>query len=154
MPSRTPTLLRAALAGAASGSRSQAVLAACVLTPPGSTRLDRWLHRPSLRRSVLYGAAGELVGDKLPITPSRTDPPGLGARLALGAVTAGLIGTRRGERAALPALVGLLAAAGTTFAGPPARAAAAARLGSDLPGALAEDVLALGLAAAATRSGR
>ncbi|HEV7204761.1 MAG TPA: hypothetical protein VGN18_09120 [Jatrophihabitans sp.] len=154
MPPRTSTLLRAALAGAASGSRSQAVLAACVLTRPGSTRLDRWLHRPSVRRSVLYGAAGELVGDKLPVAPSRTEPPGLGARLALGAATAGLLATRRGERPALPAVVGLLAAAGTTFAGPPARAAAAARFGSDLPGALTEDVLAVGLAAAATRTGR
>lgn len=152
MPSRTSTLVRAALAGAASGSRSQAVLAACALTPPGPTRVDRWLHKS--RRGVLLGAAGELVGDKLPVTPPRTDPPGLGARLALGAGTAGLIATRRGQSAVLPAVIGLLAAAATTFAGPPARAAAAERFGSDLPGALAEDAFALGLAAAVTRPGR
>lgn len=144
-------LLRAALAGAATGSRSMSALAACTLTgPPSSARLDRALHRPAARL-VVVAAAGELVGDKLPKVPARTSPGPLVGRLVLGATTAAVLAGRRREPAVVAGLVGLAAAAATSFGGVPARAALARRLGGDRPGAVLEDVLALGLAGAATR---
>jgi uncharacterized membrane protein len=48
-------------------------------------------------------------------------------------------------------MVGALSAAAWTFAGPQYRAVVAQRAGTDLPGALAEDVGALALARLATR---
>ena len=68
-------LVSAALAGAATGLRATVGLGALVETAaPG---LPRPLTLPPARVVVGLGVAGELVGDKLPNTPSRLEPPGL-----------------------------------------------------------------------------
>lgn len=138
------TLLRAALAGFATGCRSQSALAAYELT---ST------HSRPRRLAAALGAAGELVGDKLPMTPSRLSPVGLGARLLLGAVTGASLAGRGGTARVPAALIGSGAAAATSFLGVRARAMLAERFGSDLPGAFAEDGVALALAGLAVRRG-
>lgn len=142
-PPRASTLLRAAALGAASGSRSTAGAAAVAFT---SSRTDRG---PAGRiggrgAGVLAGllATGEAVADKLPSTPSRTAPPGLLPRAALGAGSAAAVARRDGDDATLAGVVGLGAALGASVLGVRARAEAARRFGSDLPGAVAEDALA------------
>jgi uncharacterized membrane protein len=133
------------LLGAASGLRSQLGLATLVARPDPT--LPAMLRQPWTRRVMVAAAAGELVGDKLPATPSRLSPPGIAARLALGALAAGLFARTR-QAPWLPA-----AAIGASSS------AVAAKLGHDLRARLAEhapdpavavveDVLALGLATA------
>jgi uncharacterized membrane protein len=131
--------------GAASGLRSQLGVAAVVTRSDPS--LPSTFRHPWMRRLVLTAAAGEIVVDKLPGTPSRLAARGIVPRLALGALAAGL--SARTRRASwLPA-----AAVGASSA------AVAARLGHDvrarlarqapaLAVALAEDAVALAVAAA------
>lgn len=144
LPSTSPaTLLRAAALGAATGSRSTAGIAAVALT---SSRNDRGVvasrlgSRTGTAVTALL-AAGELVADKLPATPSRLSPPAVLPRAVLGAASAAAMAARDGHDAALPALVGLAGAAGASVVGMRLRATAARRFGSDLPGALVEDAL-------------
>lgn len=156
-------VVRAALAGAATGSRSMTGLAALTLTTPGGAtgQPDRLLARTWVKALVSAGAAGELVADKLPRTPSRLAPPSLGARFVAGAV-AGFIIARRAtpaDEADLPspaatvtaAAVSAGAALATTWLGARWRRAAAGWFGTDYVGAGLEDAGALALAWAATR---
>src|SRR6478609_979484 len=80
--------LRSVALGAATGLRSQLGLAA-VVARPGPT-LPPMFRKPLIRRVAVVAAAGELVIDKLPTTPSRLSPQGIVPRLALGALAAGL----------------------------------------------------------------
>jgi uncharacterized membrane protein len=130
---------QAALLGAVSGMRSATPLA--VLAARG-----RFGDSKVLRGAAIFAAAGELVGDKLPQTPSRIEPRALVVRVATGAAAGGVVGGAAG------AGVGGLAAAGSSFALYHLRARLGARL--PLPDAVlggTEDVLAVGLAVAATR---
>jgi uncharacterized membrane protein len=131
----------AALLGAAAGLRTS--------MPVGALALRGRLGEGPVRVAALAAVAGELTIDKLPLTPSRTSPPGLAARLASGAVCGGLTARAAG------AVVGSAAAVLTAFAGERTRAAIGRR--TRLPDplvAVAEDLLAIGVALAATRSGR
>jgi uncharacterized membrane protein len=135
------SLRDAALLGAVAGLRSA--------TPFGALALRGRLGDGPGRTAALLAAGGELVADKLPMTPARTSPPALVGRLASGAtcgrMTAGTAG----------AVAGSAAAALTAFAGERTRAAIGRRSGWPDPLiALAEDALAVGVALAATRSGR
>lgn len=137
-------LLRAAALGAASGSRSTAGITAVALTSSGADRgvvASRLGRRSGTVTSALM-AAGEVVADKLPATPSRTSTSALLPRAGLGATSAAAIARRDGSDPTLPALVGLAAALGASVLGVRARAALAQRFGSDRPGAVAEDVIA------------
>jgi uncharacterized membrane protein len=145
-------LVRSALAGLATGARSQSALAACARTPGRGGRLDRFLNRKRVRKSLTRSAAFELVTDKLPVTPARTAPPSVAARVMLGAVTGALVSSRSGGSGRTGALVGAATSGAWTFGGPRYRAAAAARTGSDLPGAALEDAAAVLLALGATRA--
>jgi uncharacterized membrane protein len=141
-------LLRSALLGLATGSRSTAGLAAlAVAAPPG--RSPSWL-----RAAATLAAAGELVGDKLPQAPSRLQRPGLLARLVAGGASGVVLARRSGASAQGILSSGALAAA-AAWAGAQAgsrwRARAGSRAGADLPGALAEDLGCLALARYATR---
>ena len=147
-------VLRAALAGVATGARSFSVVAACARTPGGDTPIERTLHRPLVRKGLGRSALGEMVGDKLPMTPPRTSPPALGGRVVLSALAGAVVSARAGGSARAGALVGLGTSTAWTFGGPRYRAAAAARTGNDLPGALGEDAAALVLARLVTRPGR
>jgi uncharacterized membrane protein len=147
-PPRPAALLRAVALGVASGSRSTAGIAALAATSDRDDRgavASRVGGRTGTTLSAL-AAAGELVGDKLPGTPARTDLPPLLSRAAAGAVAAGAVATRDGDDPAAPAVIGLVTAVATAFLAVRARAAAAERFGSDRPGAVAEDALAALLA--------
>jgi uncharacterized membrane protein len=144
-------LVRAAFAGVASGARSFIAVTAVSRTAGGPGRTERLLHRRGVQRSLRSSAAFELLGDKLPVTPPRTDPPSLAGRVAFGALSGGLVASRGGGRALAGAAVGAATSAAWTLAGPRYRSLAAARTGSDLPGALAEDAAAVTLAWAAAR---
>jgi uncharacterized membrane protein len=147
VPAPGSMLLRAAALGAASGSRSTAGVTAVALT---STRGDRGRIASGLGSTAgtaISGvlAAGELVADKLPTTPSRLAPPALGPRGLLGGSAAAAVARRDGHDPVLPALVGAASALGTAVLGVRLRAAAAQRFGSDKPGAFLEDGLAAAL---------
>jgi uncharacterized membrane protein len=141
-------LARAAALGAATGSRSSAGVAALALS---SRRSDPGpvLSRLGGRGGTVVAcglAVGEAVLDKLPATPARTSPQALVPRAALGAATAAGAARRDGHDGTLAGAVGLAAALVTSVLAVRARAAASARFGSDLPGALAEDALCAALA--------
>jgi len=145
------TLAKSVTAGLATGARSFSAAALYTRGEPDPSRLDRALHHRLVRRSLRRSALVEVVGDKLPVAPARTERAGLTARTVLGAATGALVAARGGETAWRGALAGLGGALAWTFAGVRVRALAAERLGSDVPGAVAEDVAAYALAFAATR---
>ncbi|HEX6454513.1 MAG TPA: hypothetical protein VF060_34255 [Trebonia sp.] len=145
----TTSLKLAAIAGAATGLRSTVAVAA--LVNAGAPGLPHQLTGQAARIGALLGVAGELVADKLPSTPSRLGPSGLGGRLALAA-TAGAVLARGGKDPVLPAVVVAAAAAlASAKIGHDVRTAAAKRV-PPLAAAAAEDTVALGLAAASTRT--
>jgi uncharacterized membrane protein len=96
-------LVRAALAGVATGARSFTGLAALTLaTPAASARQpDRCLRRPWVKGLVTLAAVQELVMDKLPQAPSRLGVIGLGGRVT----TAAAVGTVAAQRGPGPAAV-------------------------------------------------
>jgi uncharacterized membrane protein len=59
----------------------------------GHEELDRWLRHPRAVQLFTISTIGEMIGDKLPFVPPRTDPASFVGRLAFGA-TAGAIGAR------------------------------------------------------------
>jgi len=137
-----PSSLRwpeAALAGLACSMRTAA--------GPGMLAARGRIHgRP--RIAVLLAGTGELAMDKLPVVPARTDPPALLGRIGAGAFTGREVAGTPG------AAVAMLAAAVGTYASGRARGLVTDTTGLPDPlVALGEDVLAYGLAAAATRPG-
>jgi uncharacterized membrane protein len=150
--------VHAALAGAASGSRSLTGLAALILATPGDAKRqpDRTLGRPWVKAVAGLAATAEISADKLPAAPSRLNPPGLASRLA-GAAAAGAIIARRTPGDDNPAQVaGCVAASvgavlATAWLGTRWRAWAASRFGHDWIGAVMEDATAVTLATAAAR---
>ena len=143
-------LVRAALLGAATGGRSMAGIAAVALTtPPGAD--PAWLGSRWGRIGATAAALGELVGDKLPTTPSRLEPLPLTGRIMFGAVTGFLLSQREGRPSGAPVLAAAAGAVGGAVLGRAWRARAQRRGRPDLPAALAEDavVYAVALAAAA-----
>jgi uncharacterized membrane protein len=139
----------AAFAGAATGLRSTVGMAA--LINAGVPGLPRQLTGHAARVAASLGVAGELVADKLPSAPSRLEPAGLGGRLVLAA-TAGAVLARGAKDPPLPTVVVAAAAALLSARiGHDVRAAISKRV-SPAAAATAEDMVALGLAAASARS--
>jgi uncharacterized membrane protein len=134
-------LLRAAALGAASGARSTAGVTAVAFTSRRGDRgaLASGLGSTAAKSVTAVAAAGELVGDQLPSTPSRLAPPALGGRLALGGTAAAAVARRDGHDPVVPALVATGGALGGALLGSRLRAVAAQRFGSDRPGAFLED---------------
>jgi uncharacterized membrane protein len=151
----TSALTRPLLLGVVTGMRSQLGLAALAWSGPGPADPAplRVLRSTAGRRAAGLAAAGELVGDKMPSTPSRLAPPVLGSRLVLGALVGALAADTRDRRSlALAAATGLAGSAAGTYAGAAYRKAAVARTHTpDLPWALVEDAAAATLAATAVR---
>lgn len=131
-----------------------------------STALSRevQLHRPpSTLRGLLEKRgtgrllrvllAGELLADKLPFVPPRTEAVSLLARMLSGGASAGVLARTRGAWVAGPVLVGALAAAVSTVAFVKLREVASTRFGlSSAAAGLAEDVMG-GALASATAAG-
>ena len=93
-------------------------------------------------------AIGELVNDKLPKTPSRLIPPQFIIRIVTSALSGLAIGiSSNGIMIGL--ISGILGAVAGTFGGAKARTVLAQIFGRDLPAALLEDAVALGIAALA-----
>jgi uncharacterized membrane protein len=142
-------LVGAALAGTATGLRSTVGVGTLVET--ASAGLPRRTTTAPARVVAGVAIAGELVVDKLPNTPSRLDPPGLAARVALAAVAGALI-ARAAERAVLPAAaLAATAAAVSARIGHDLRARASTRV-PPLVAAVTEDAVAISLAVLASRA--
>lgn len=86
-------------------------------------------------------AIGELIVDKLPATPDRTDPPGLAARAVSGAISGAALAGGRSWPAAFAGAMGAVVA---TYAGYTLREKLADALGHDFPVAAVEDLIAFG----------
>ena len=89
---------------------------------------------------------GELVNDKLPKTPSRLIPPQFIARIVMSALCGLAIGLS-GNGPVIGLVAGIIGAVAGTFGGAKARSLLARTFGRDLPAALLEDVVAIGIAA-------
>jgi uncharacterized membrane protein len=81
-----------------------------------------FLGSPRLAKLLALMELGELVGDKLPITPSRTAPPPLLGRAASGGLVGAAVFVAEGRRAATGAVLGSAAAVVAAFAGERLRA--------------------------------
>ena len=147
-----PVLLSAVLIGGVAGLRTMTAPAAVSWAaylgwlPLGGTWAGFLGHGASaLVFSIL--AAAELVGDKLPQTPSRKAPLPFAARILSGAFCGAVIGTPA-DMLALGAAAGALGAVAGTLAGYEVRRRLASRLGGGgIAAALLEDVIAIGGAA-------
>ena len=161
---RVPSLpppARAALLGFVTGLRSQVPVVLLAIESqrgrfdPGGGRLARRFGSPEGVLGAVTAFAGELVADKLPVTPPRTTIGPFLQRLATGGVVGAAVHYDAGRPRALGALLGAAGAGVCASAGTRARALAAERTG--LPGPLlgaAEDMVAIGLAAAVLAAGR
>lgn len=152
-------VFRAFQLGVASGMRSQIAAAAFAWHQPDAPRYARWRKWPILRnvwgrRSLMLAGAGELIGDKLPSTPSRIAPAPLFGRLMIGVLGGVAIGSEGSGKGAMirGAIAGIVGAAAGSFGGYHARKAIAEATGAPDPAvAVAEDVIAITLAAGAVR---
>jgi uncharacterized membrane protein len=89
-------------------------------------------------------AIGELIGDKLPNTPSRLTVFPLIARIVFGAMTGAALTITAGASLLLGATVGAIGAVVGAFTGYHVRRALTSRVGlPDLPIALLEDLVAI-----------
>ena len=142
---------RAATLGFTAGLRSQLPLALLARTASGA---DPELIRRRLVRTGLYlSAAGEIVGDKLPMVPARIEPGPLAGRVIFGSLSGALVA----HRARWPVMLGIAAGAAGAVAGSFAGYHVRARAGqvSGLPDhvwAVVEDAIALRLGTLAARA--
>jgi uncharacterized membrane protein len=93
-------------------------------------------------------AIGEMVNDKLPKTPSRLLPAPFITRIVTGALCGVALGLSTDHLVA-GLLAGVVGSVAGTYGGAKARAFGAKLIGRDLPAALVEDLVALGIAASA-----
>lgn len=157
--SSVPPLLRAALLGVLSGSRSATPLAVLALnhdTPEVRGRWQRWrLFRSPIGRGALVAAGvGELVGDKLPATPSRVDAGPLFGRAVSGAVAGiAMAGTGRRGTPVAAAFAGAFGALVGSWLFYRARKTVVEKAGvPDVVVALVEDAVAISGSVAVVRS--
>ena len=147
------SISRALGLGAISGLRSLSGPAFVSRTASrGDLDLDRtvfaFLGSPRISKALVLMELGELVGDKLPITPSRTSLPPLLGRAASGALVGAAIFVSEGRRATIGAALGSSAAIVAGFAGERLRSLTVEKTGLPDPVvAFAEDatVLIVGL---------
>ena len=92
-------------------------------------------------------AIGELIADKLPFIPSRLQPGPLGGRVISGALTGAVAAIAMQGSPIVAGLVGAIGGLAGSFGGYAVRRGLTVdRKLPDLPVALAEDVVAIGLA--------
>ncbi|GAA0967407.1 DUF4126 family protein [Frigoribacterium faeni] len=154
-----PPLARATLLGLLSGSRSATPLAVLALNHHAEEARGPWqrwrLFRSPLGRLASVAAgAGELVGDKLPATPSRVGLGPLFGRAVSGAVAGiAMSGTGRGGSPVAGAVVGAAGAVAGSWLFYLARKAVVEKSGlPDLAVALVEDAVAVSGSVAVVRS--
>ncbi|OWQ84093.1 hypothetical protein CDN99_24725 [Roseateles aquatilis] len=148
-PASRQTLLHAFMLGATAGPRTSAPIAVV----SWAARLG-WIDVKGSPLAFLAStravavttpmAIGELIVDKLPDTPDRTMPGGVGARVLSGALSGAALAGGRSLPAALAGAAGSFVA---TYVGHAIRTRASRALGRDWPVAAVEDLLAFGGAA-------
>jgi uncharacterized membrane protein len=111
-----------------------------------TSAISRLLKSPQFKFASGLAAVGEVIGDKLPVTPSRISPGPLMGRLTIGAL-AGMEVCRRGDESLIMgAALGASAAALGAFAGYAARTMLSQTTNSpDIVWAGIEDIVALTL---------
>lgn len=115
---------------------------------PDLGRLN-FMRSPTTATVLKVAAAGELVGDKLPTTPARTEPGPLSGRALSGALCGAALGRSARRNTAAGAVVGALGAVVGTYTFYHLRRELTRERGlPDLWVALAEDALALGAGSA------
>ena len=142
--------LKAAGLGAIAGLRSMAAPAALSRAAAagriGSLRDTPFAALGSSKVSMLLTLfeVGELIGDKLPVTPSRTSPQPLLARAATGALAGSALFVSADRRAATGGVLGAASALVGAYAGEQLRAQIGQLTGIPDPVvALLEDAVAL-----------
>jgi uncharacterized membrane protein len=152
--STIPLPARSALIGLLSGARSMTPLAMLALQRDRRSLAGAWQRWPVLgteagRNVLVVAALGELVGDKLPMTPSRTKPFPLLGRIGTGAIAGAAIGTLSGPAGwRRGAVLGAVGAVIGSYAGASLRSAGAATGLPDAVFALIEDAATIACAAA------
>lgn len=149
-PSPTSNAVRAGMIGIAAGLRSMTPFGVLASKRNDSAVHGRWEHWPVMRsragRIALQLAwFGELVGDKLPGVPPRTNPGPLAGRMVFGAIAGMAISTQhKGTRPRVAgALVGAIGGFIGSHAGYSYRTVVTKKTGiPDLPVALLEDITA------------
>ncbi len=116
------TYVRAAALGFVGGLRSMTPLALLSqLRSQGedasSSNLIGYLSSPAARIITGLLAVGELVGDKLPATPSRVSPGPLGGRIVIGAFAGWIFCQQSKQSPLVGALLGGVGAAAGSAAG-------------------------------------
>ena len=105
-----------------------------------------WTHYLVTAIVFTVMAVGEYIGDTLPTTPSRLDPFPLGARIVFGALVGGLAAHGIFEPTAGGVIFGVVGALIGAYGGHWLRVVTARKVGRDLPVAICESAIALGLA--------
>ena len=146
------TLTQAFALGVVSGMRSTFGLALVSYRlsqhrKPKLGRLD-FMRSPKTATFFKVAAAGELIGDKLPQTPARTEPGPFVGRALSGALCGAALARSAGRSARSSAVVGALGAVVGSYAFYYLRRELTEQGLPDLPVALAEDTLAFGGGAA------
>jgi uncharacterized membrane protein len=158
MEKRTRVYAAAIAAGAVTGLRSMAgpaivsrSLAAGMMGSMQQTR-PHWFGTKRTAKTLAALAVGELIADKLPFMPDRTNTAPLIGRFLGGAICGAAICMANEESPWLGILAGGLAATAASFAGHKIREVAAEHGKSDMAVALMEDTVAIagGLSALAT----
>ena len=128
--------------GAAAGLRS--ISAPAALSRALSDGRIGGLASAGISRALLLLEIGEMLADKLPITPSRTSPPPLLGRMASGGLVGAALFASESRRAAVGGALGAVAALAAAYAGERLRARAAQMFGLPDPAvALIEDGIVL-----------
>lgn len=140
--------------GAAAGLRT--MMAPALLSYSASQRNDGNSENTLASRKAVVGfgllAVGELIADKLPNTPNRTEPIGLAARIVSGAISGGIISSKYKKSVPIGIALGALAAIAAAYAGQNIRRAVSKETGihSSVIGAV-EDIIAIRIGAAALK---
>ena len=85
-------------------------------SPALASSLLKGLGRATTANVLKFMAAGELLGDKLPFVPPRTDPAPLGARAVSGGVCGAAVFLAQGKPPAVGAAFGAASAVASAFA--------------------------------------
>lgn len=153
-----PVVGRAALLGVVAGMRSQLPFALLALAARQGWDTTDAAPRGGVLGSEMAGvglgvaAAGELIGDKLPFTPSRLDPLPLTGRAVIGGAAGAVLARRAGASTLVGVMAGTAGSALGAFGGYHARVAVGRASGLPDPvWGTVEDAIAVGLGLLAVR---
>jgi uncharacterized membrane protein len=146
----TTVLVLTFLIGVVAGLRAMMPLAIVAW----GARLNEWLlvgsHLAWMANAIMPWvfsvlALAELVNDKRASTASRKVPPQFIVRVLTGALSGAVVGAAKEEMLVVGAVAGAVGAVAGTLGGAWVRGKLASAFGNDLPAALLEDVVAIGL---------